>query len=59
MTALKLGAVFGTGIALSSAFTFFHTYEWKPKKKDKKEKGETDGVSKISAAMRKTAGSAD
>lgn len=59
MTSLKLATVFGTGIALSSAFSYFHNYEWKPRKKIKKEKGDTDGISKVSTSIRARTGSAD
>jgi hypothetical protein len=62
MTAIKLGAVLGTGIALSAAFSQFHSYEWKPKSKNKKEKGESDGSSKatkVGEALRQKSGSAN
>jgi hypothetical protein len=59
ITSLKLAAAFGTGIALSSAFSYFHNYEWKPRKKDKKEKGDTDGISKVSTSVRAKTGFVD
>lgn len=62
MSALKLAAVGATGIVLSSAFAFFHNFEWKPKRKDKKEKGESDGntnAAQVGKVLRQKAGSAD
>lgn len=59
MTSLKLAAVMGTGIAISTAFQYFHSYEWKSGKKDKKrERGESD-VSKISESVRQRARAID
>jgi hypothetical protein len=43
MTTLKLCAMGGVGIALTSAFQFFHTFELKGKKK---KGGEEDGIVK-------------
>lgn len=41
MTTLKLCAMGGVGIALTSAFQYFHTFELKTKKK---KGGEEDGI---------------
>ncbi|MEH7374058.1 hypothetical protein [Neobacillus drentensis] len=59
MSLLKLGAVGGAGLALCTAFSYFHNFEWKPKKKDKKEKGESDGAAKIGEVLRQKTRSAD
>ncbi|MBT2724852.1 MULTISPECIES: hypothetical protein [unclassified Bacillus (in: firmicutes)] len=58
MSALKLAAVLGTGIGISTAFSYFHNYEWKPSKK-KKEKGESDGAKKVGEVLRQRTRSAD
>lgn len=41
MTTLKLAAMGGVGIALTTAFQYFHNFDFKP---NKKKGGETDGV---------------
>jgi hypothetical protein len=39
MTTLKLAAMGGVGIALTTAFQYFHNFDWKP---NKKKGGESD-----------------
>lgn len=41
MTTLKLAAMGGVGLALTTAFQFFHNFDWKP---NKKKGGDSDGV---------------
>ena len=43
MTTLKLAGMFSTGIALTTAFQYFHNLDFKPKKKgsDKDDIGES------------------
>jgi mannose/fructose/N-acetylgalactosamine-specific phosphotransferase system component IIC len=58
MTMLKLGAVGGTGLAICTAFSYFHNFDWKPSKK-KKEKGEADGATKVGQVLRQKTRSID
>lgn len=41
MSALKIATMLGVGLGLTTAFQYFHAYEFKPKKKEKV--GESDG----------------
>lgn len=59
MTGMKLVAVFATGIGVTTAFSYFHNFEWKPKTKKNEKKGDSDGVSKSGSSLRKAAGSID
>lgn len=42
MSALKIGAVMGVGLGVTTAFQYFHNFKFKPKKKEK------GGVSDVS-----------
>lgn len=35
MSTLKIATMLGVGIGLTTAFQYFHSYEFKPKKKEK------------------------